>query len=112
MAEAQIYDTLFFRIFSKPQRAGELVRNVVPKAVLSRINPEGIHIDERSFVDKKLRRHFSDVLIRFELTVREGGFAEGPPHGSRREHPSADPPSGRRWEARGNYTDGRRFGIL
>ena len=84
MAETQIYDKLFFRIFSRPERAADLVRNVVPKPVLSRINLESIQIDKRTYVDKKLRRHFSDLLIRFESAYSRGVFDEGPPHGRRR----------------------------
>ena len=51
MAETQIYDKVFFRIFSRPERAADLMRNVVPKPVLSRIELESIQIDERTYVD-------------------------------------------------------------
>lgn len=74
MAVKQTYDTLFSRIFSVPERASDLVRNLVPQPVLSRIELESINIDERSFVDKRLRRHFSDLLLRFELREADGAF--------------------------------------
>ena len=96
MAETQIYDKLFYRIFSRPERAADLVRNVVPQPVLSRIEPESVRVDKKSYVDEKLRRHFSDVLIRFECADRGGVFDESPPHG--RRDSSAGPSLGEREE--------------
>jgi len=79
-----IYDKLFYRIFSKPERAVDLARNVVPQPVLSRIVLESVTVDKKSYVDEKLRQHFSDLLIRFEYAYSRGVFDEGPPHGRRR----------------------------
>jgi hypothetical protein len=84
-----IYDKLFYRIFSKPERAVDLARNVVPQPVLSRIVLESVTVDKKSYVDEKLRRHFSDLLIRFEGAYSRGVFDEGPPHGSERSFDSS-----------------------
>jgi predicted transposase/invertase (TIGR01784 family) len=68
------YDKLFYRIFSRPKLAADLVCNIVPQPILSRIDLESIAIDKKSYVDEKLRRYFKDILIRFELTETRLNF--------------------------------------
>ena len=66
------YDHLFHTLFRSRQAAADLARNVLPEVLLRQIDPETAAVEERSFVDRELRSHYSDLLLRFERTGRPG----------------------------------------
>jgi len=77
------YDKLFSRLFSRREAAADLVRNILPEDILERIDLASARVERTSFVDEKLRRHMSDLLIRFEQS--EAGpppeAGQAPPRG-------------------------------
>jgi predicted transposase/invertase (TIGR01784 family) len=61
------HDALFKHTFSQPQHAIELLRSVLPPAVVRHIDFDTLQVEPTSFIDEKLRARFSDLLFRVRL---------------------------------------------
>jgi predicted transposase YdaD len=61
------HDRLFKATFSQPQHAAELLRSVLPAAVVRHIDFGTLQVEPTSFIDEKLRARFSDLLFRVRL---------------------------------------------
>jgi Putative transposase, YhgA-like len=66
-------DALFKHTFSQPQHAIELLRSVLPPAVVRHIDFDTLQVEPTSFIDEKLRARFlpEPVLAR----IRRAEFA-------------------------------------
>jgi len=60
------FDRLCKKIFDRPEAGADLARNVLPGAYLERIDLSSARIEKGSFIDKELRLHSSDLLLRFD----------------------------------------------
>lgn len=60
------FDRLCKKIFDRPEAGADLARNVLSGAYLERIDLGSARIEKGSFIDRELRLHASDLLLRFE----------------------------------------------
>lgn len=67
------HDAFFRRTLARSQTAAEFLRLYLPAAVVERLDLSRIALEDTSFVDKKLREHFSDLL--FRVGMKDGGEA-------------------------------------
>jgi predicted transposase/invertase (TIGR01784 family) len=57
----------FFKVFGRSNVAAELLRCYLPPEIVALLDLSRIELDAESFVDDKLREHFSDLLYRVGL---------------------------------------------
>lgn len=67
------HDTFFKRTFARLEVAAEFLRHYLPAEVAGLLDLTQLTLEKDSFVDAKLRQHFSDLLYRVGL--KEGGAA-------------------------------------
>jgi predicted transposase/invertase (TIGR01784 family) len=67
------HDAFFRRIFGRPEVAAEFFRLYLPPEVAERLDLSWVKLEDASFVDEKLREHFSDLL--FRVGLKDGGEA-------------------------------------
>lgn len=58
---------------ARPRAVAEFLRLYLPADLVAQLNLNQVHLEDSSFVDEKLREHFSDLLYRVGL--KEGGEA-------------------------------------
>ena len=63
------HDSFFKRLFGNPDTAVDFMRSYLPGAVVSVVNLETLTLEKESFIDPKLRSHFSDLLFRVRLAA-------------------------------------------
>lgn len=76
MKEKQVpnpHDAFFRQLFAQPSVAAEFFRLYLPPAVATWLDLSQVRLEEASFVDEKLREHFSDLL--FRVGLKGGGEA-------------------------------------
>lgn len=66
------YDALFRRLFENPEVSADFARNVLPASYRGKIDFESASIDRDSYIDKNLRRNFTDLLYRFNKKEGRG----------------------------------------
>jgi predicted transposase YdaD len=64
------HDRLFQAIFSQPRYAGPLLRAALPAAITRRIDFRTLRLDKRSFIEERLRAHYTDLLFRVRVAGR------------------------------------------
>jgi predicted transposase/invertase (TIGR01784 family) len=62
----QVYDALFRKGFSTPEAVKDLAMNVLPPAYREAVKNWRAAIVKESYVERKLSRRFTDLLVRFE----------------------------------------------
>ena len=67
------HDTFFKRSFSRIEVAAEFIRHYLPASVVGLLDLTRLTLEKDSFVDARLRRHFSDLL--FRVGLKGGGEA-------------------------------------
>ncbi|MGH9842745.1 MAG: Rpn family recombination-promoting nuclease/putative transposase [Blastocatellia bacterium] len=67
------HDAFFRRTMARPRAVAEFLRLYLPTAIVARLDLSLVHLEDASFVDEKLREHFSDLFYRVGL--KEGGEA-------------------------------------
>jgi predicted transposase/invertase (TIGR01784 family) len=67
------HDTFFRRLFGRPEVAAEFFRLYLPPEVVAELDLSKVKLEDASFVDEKLREHFSDLL--FRVGLKRGGEA-------------------------------------
>jgi len=67
------HDAFFRRIFGRPEVAAEFFRLYLPPEVVAELDLSKVKLEDASFVDVKLREHFSDLL--FRVGLKRGGEA-------------------------------------
>jgi predicted transposase YdaD len=67
---ANPHDRLFQAIFSQPHHAGALLRAVLPATIARRMDFRTLRLDKRSFIEERLRAHYTDLLFRVRLGGR------------------------------------------
>jgi predicted transposase/invertase (TIGR01784 family) len=61
------HDALFRGVFGDPQRAGELLRSLLPKDIVAATDWSSLELVDACFVDEELRDHQADLLFRARL---------------------------------------------
>ena len=64
------HDTFFRQLLSDPVVAADLVQNYLPAEVVALLDLSQLRIEKETFVDARLRKHFSDVLYSVPLKHR------------------------------------------
>lgn len=64
------HDALFKAVFSRPERAAEVLQGVLAPAVVEEIALDSLTLEPGSFVDEELREQFTDLL--FSARTRGG----------------------------------------
>jgi predicted transposase/invertase (TIGR01784 family) len=64
------HDRLFQAIFSQPRYARPLLRAALPAAIGRRIDFRTLRLDKRSFIEERLRAHYTDLLFRVRIAGR------------------------------------------
>ena len=64
------YEALFRRLFENPEVSADFARTVLPASYQGKIDFESASIDRDTYIDKNLRRNFTDLLYRFN---KKGG---------------------------------------
>ena len=59
------YDALFRRLFDKPEVSADFAHNVLPPDYQGKIDFESASIEPDSYIDKNLRRNYTDLLYKF-----------------------------------------------
>ena len=54
-------------VFKNKERARDLVEEVLPGAVLARLDLESIRVEDVSYLDDELSRHYSDLVLGMNL---------------------------------------------
>ena len=67
------HDAFFRHLFARPSVAAEFFRLYLPPEVAGRLDLARVQLEDASFVDEKLREHFSDLL--FRVGLKDGGAA-------------------------------------
>lgn len=67
------HDTFFRRILARPEKAAEFLRWYLPAPIVAELDLNEVSYADTAFADAKLRKHFSDLLLRVRL--RKGGEA-------------------------------------
>jgi predicted transposase/invertase (TIGR01784 family) len=62
----QVYDALFRKGFSTPEAVKDLAMNVLPEGYRQALKNRRAVIVKESYVQRKLSRRFTDLLVRFE----------------------------------------------
>src|SRR6056297_3668145 len=65
------YDALFRRLFENPEVSADFARNVLPASYQDKIDFESASIQSDTYIDKNLRRNYTDLLYKFHK--KEGG---------------------------------------
>ncbi len=61
------HDAFFKRLFGDLNTATDFIRNYLPSGVVAVLNLATLTLEKESFVDPRLRSHFSDLLFRVKL---------------------------------------------
>ncbi len=61
------HDAFFKRLFGDLETATDFIRNYLPPGVVAVLNLATLTLEKESFVDPRLRSHFSDLLFRVKL---------------------------------------------
>lgn len=67
------HDTFFKRTFSRIEIAAEFLRHYLPAKVVRQLDLTRLSLEKDSFVDARLRQHFSDLF--FRVGLKDGGEA-------------------------------------
>ncbi|NOT63125.1 MAG: ISNCY family transposase, partial [Acidobacteria bacterium] len=67
------HDAFFRRILARPEKAAEFLRWYLPAPIVAELDLNEVSYADTTFADAKLRKHFSDLLLR--VTLRDGGKA-------------------------------------
>jgi hypothetical protein len=67
------HDAFFRQTLQRPGVAAEFLRLYLPEDIVAQLDLSRVTLEDGSFVDEKLREHFSDLLYRVGL--RGGGDA-------------------------------------
>jgi hypothetical protein len=67
------HDAFFRRTMARPRAVAEFLRLYLPSSLVAHLDLSLVHLEDASFVDEKLREHFSDLFYRVGL--KEGGEA-------------------------------------
>jgi predicted transposase/invertase (TIGR01784 family) len=63
------HDAFFKRLFGDLETATDFMRNYLPSSVVAVLNLATLVLEKESFVDPRLRSHFSDLLFRVKLVT-------------------------------------------
>ncbi len=63
------HDSFFKRLFGNLATAADFMRSYLPSAVVSVVDLDTLALEKESFIDPKLRSHFSDLLFRVRLAA-------------------------------------------
>jgi Putative transposase, YhgA-like len=63
------HDTFFRQLLSEPTVAIDFVQNYLPADVVELLDLAQLRIEKETFVDARLRKHFSDILYSVPLKV-------------------------------------------
>ncbi len=61
------HDTLFRQLLSEPKSAADFIENYLPAPVVALLDLPNLRIEKDTFVDARLRKHYSDVLYSVPL---------------------------------------------
>jgi predicted transposase YdaD len=68
------HDALFKTVFENPSNVAAELRAILPRAILERIDLATLTLCPGNFVDKDLRRRYSDLLFTVQTTAAEHSF--------------------------------------
>jgi predicted transposase/invertase (TIGR01784 family) len=77
MAAKQVrnpHDVFFKQTLARPGMAADFLRRYLPPGIVRVLDLRRLAIEKESFVDAKLRQHFSDLLVRVGLRSRGEAF--------------------------------------
>ena len=57
------HDELFRWVFGDPKRGRELIQTIIPAPVLACLDLETLRVEDSTYVDESLSRHFSDLVF-------------------------------------------------
>jgi predicted transposase/invertase (TIGR01784 family) len=63
------HDAFFKRLFGDLETATDFMRNYLPPGVVALLNLATLTLEKESFIDPRLRSHFSDLLFRVKLVT-------------------------------------------
>ncbi len=63
------HDSFFKRLFGDLNTATDFIRNYLPPGVVAVLNLATLTLEKESFIDPRLRSHFSDLLFRVKLVT-------------------------------------------
>ena len=66
------HDAFFKKTFSKKEIAVDFLKNYLPEKILEHINLETLTNQNGEYIDKNLKKDFSDLLYQVEIDGREG----------------------------------------
>jgi len=72
---ANAHDRFFRAFFGEPQRFAALLQTFLPPELLRHIDCSSLEVQRESYIDKRLRGQFSDLVVSARLRVADGGEA-------------------------------------
>ncbi|MDI6795196.1 MAG: Rpn family recombination-promoting nuclease/putative transposase, partial [bacterium] len=64
---SQPHDKFFKEVFSRPGVGKDFLLNYLPSEITELLNLESLELTRDSFLDKRLRAHFSDIIYKAQL---------------------------------------------
>ena len=61
------HDELFKKIFKNKENAGDLLNVVLPQNIIAHMNMESVYVEDVSYIDENLAKHFSDLVLSLDL---------------------------------------------
>jgi predicted transposase/invertase (TIGR01784 family) len=61
------HDDLFKKIFKNRENAGDLLSVVLPQNIIARMDMESVYVEDVSYLDENLAKHFSDLVLSLDL---------------------------------------------
>jgi predicted transposase/invertase (TIGR01784 family) len=68
------HDLFFKEVFSRPDVAENFVLNFLPSNVTEHVKPNTFRLRKGSFVDERLKEHYSDLLYRVDFKDGKGAY--------------------------------------
>jgi hypothetical protein len=65
------HDTFFRQLLAQPETAADFVKNYLPADVVAMLDLTQLQPEKETFVDARLRKHFSDLL--YSVPLKSGG---------------------------------------
>ncbi len=67
------HDELFKKIFKNRENARDLLMVVLPQNIITRMDMESVYVEDVSYLDENLTKHFSDLVLSLNL---KGSYSE------------------------------------
>jgi predicted transposase/invertase (TIGR01784 family) len=64
------HDELFKKIFKNRQNAGDLLSVGLPQNIIAHMDIESVYVEDVSYLDENLAKHFSDLVLSLDLKNR------------------------------------------